>query len=498
MWLRIVTGEDAGQEVVLGSEPLVLGRQAGCDVVIRDPHASRRHAELRLLAGGQVLLRDLDSANGTRVDGEPVAEAVLSGGEELALAGVRIAVFAEPVLDPGREPAAATALAVSATAAATAVAVLPEAPPLRVPPPPPAPPTPSSVRRLVDRHVTRVLRATGGVALLAGVVAAVALLLVLGDDDGVTASAASAERIPGVIARVTPSTVLVESLRGGRRTGTGSGWVLDAAAGLVVTNVHVLNQGDTVEVAAGGRRRSAQVVAAAQCEDVALLRVADRAGLRSARLATAGTVRQGEWVVALGFGGDAAPGDEPTATSGVVSSTQTDLRDGGPDVPDLLGALRTDTALNPGNSGGPLVDLDGAVVGMNAAVVSTGADGRPRQNENYAIAADRLRTVLAGLRGGRSTGWTGLTYAYPTPSQLAARRLPDGLLVTGAHPGSPGERAGLARASGVLVEVDGRPVGSTLRSYCAAAGDGAPASLTFARAGSGRLSRVALPARRAG
>jgi S1-C subfamily serine protease len=182
----------------------------------------------------------------------------------------------------------------------------------------------------------------------------------------------------------------------------------------------------------------------------------------------------------------------------VVSSTQTDLRDGGPDVPDLLGALRTDTALNPGNSGGPLVDLDGAVVGMNAAVVSTGADGRPRQNENYAIAADRLRTVLAGLRGGRSTGWTGLTYAYPTPSQLAARRLPDGLLVTGGHPGSPGERAGLARASGVLVEVDGRPVGSTLRSYCAAAGDGAPASLTFARAGSGRLSRVALPARRAG
>src|SRR4051812_37618157 len=127
MWMRIVSGEDAGREVVLGSEPLVLGRQAGCDVVLRDPHASRRHAELRLLADGQVLLRDLHSANGTRVDGEAGAEAVLSGGEELELAGVRIAIFAEPALAAQRVPALA-----AAPPPGPAAPALPEAPAFRL------------------------------------------------------------------------------------------------------------------------------------------------------------------------------------------------------------------------------------------------------------------------------------------------------------------------------------------------------------------------------
>lgn len=461
MWIRVVTGEDAGREVLLGSEPLVLGRQVGCDLIVRDPAASRRHAELRLLAGRRVLVRDLDSANGTWVGGERVAEAVLARGEELGVANVRIGLFAAPL-----RPAPAPALAEPAV---------------------PAGPTHSMVARIVGAQARRTRRVAVAAAGLAAIAAACVALL---PADG--SGTAPSDRVSRVIAELSPSTVLVESLRAGQRTGTGSGWVLDAAGGLVVTSVHVLNQGDDVRLAAGGRRRHARVLAADQCEDVAILRVADRGGLRSARLAGPGSVRQGETVVALGHDTDAGPGDEPTSTTGVVSDARADYLAGAADVPAYRDALKTDTALNPGSSGGPLVDLDGSVTGMNAAARTTGADGRVRQNEGYAISADRLRTVLAELRAGRSTAWSGLTFAYPTAGQLAAGRLADGLLVTGAFPGSPGARAGLGRATGTLVGVDDRPVGRTLGSYCDAAAGRAPVSLSFAEAGTGKVSRVAL------
>jgi serine protease DegQ len=296
------------------------------------------------------------------------------------------------------------------------------------------------------------------------------------------------------VERTAPATVLVEAMRGGARSGTGSGWVLDAAQGLVVTNAHVLNQGDAARIAAGGRRRDARVLGASPCEDVALLQVADTAGLRSAPLRD-GAVRQGETVVALGYPRGADPRDALTSTTGVVSVAHTAYRDGAPDVPALTDALQTDTALNPGNSGGPLVDLDGRLVGMNAAVRSAGDDGRALQNQNYAISAARVRAVVSSLRAREAVpGWTGLTFAYPTAAQLAERRLPPGLLVTGAVAGSPADRAGLGATSEVLAGLDGRPVGTTLRAFCAAAamGDAAPRRLAFGQAGSARLREVAL------
>jgi hypothetical protein len=131
---------------------------------------------------------------------------------------------------------------------------------------------------------------------------------------------------------------------------------------------------------------------------------------------------------------------------------------------------------------------------MSAAVRTTDGDGRVVQNQGYAIAADRLRTVLSGLRDGRSPAWTGLTLSYPTPQQLAARRLPTGLVATGAVAGSPAARSGLGTGAPdeALVAVDDRPVGSTLTAYCAsvtrAGGPAAPQSVTFAR---GRLGPLA-------
>lgn len=459
MRVRVRTGKDAGREVTLeDGRTLVLGRERGCDLIVRDARASRRHAEMSTRDGAQLRLRDLDSANGTWIGGERVQEALLTGGEEFRIGGVRLTVLAGAAPDVATSPVPGIA---------------------------PAGPTYSAVGRLLDARARRSNRgvvAVGLVAITAVGVAALAL------------SGGSSDPVPGVVSRLTPSTVLVESVRGGGRTGTGSGWVLDAAAGLVVTNAHVLNQGDGVRVASAGRRRSARVVATAPCEDVALLHVAGSAGLRRASLAPEGTARPGETVVALGYPAGAQPGDAPTATTGVVSGSRAAYRDAAPDVPGYTEALQTDTALNPGNSGGPLVDLDGRIVGMNSAVRSKGADGRALQNVNYAIGAGRLRTTLAGLRAGRSASWTGLTFAYPTAEQLEQRRLPVGLLVTGATRGTPASRAGLGRTSDALVSVNGRPVGTTLTSYCAALANATPSTLSFARAGSGRIHRVRIAA----
>ena len=93
MWLEVLTGEDAGR-VVEVDRTLVLGRVTGVDLVIRDARASRRHVELTPENGG-LRLRDLGSANGTLVDGQPAREAALRGGEEIRIGGVRIAVLAE-------------------------------------------------------------------------------------------------------------------------------------------------------------------------------------------------------------------------------------------------------------------------------------------------------------------------------------------------------------------------------------------------------------------
>ena len=161
-------------------------------------------------------------------------------------------------------------------------------------------------------------------------------------------------------------------------------------------------------------------------------------------------------MVALGFAAGAAADDEVTSTRGVVSSASTTFRDPSPDVPGYREAVQTDTALNPGYSGGPLVDLEGRLVGVNAAARTTGSDGRPLEGQNYAIGIERARRVLAELRKGRSISWIGATFGYPTTEELLDRKLPPGLYLTGAVPGTPAARAGLGGRGELLAGVEGR------------------------------------------
>jgi putative serine protease PepD len=268
------------------------------------------------------------------------------------------------------------------------------------------------------------------------------------------------ERTADTVAAIAPSAVRIEASGGGAGGGAGTGWAL--GDGLVVTAAHVVNLG--TEIAVDGQ--PAEIAGVAPCEDLALLRT--RSNAAPLELAKAGGWEQGETVLALGYPEAAVEGEPPSSTRGVVSAARTQFRDPAPDVPRYPAAIRTDTALDPGFSGGPLVDLDGTVIGVNAAARSTGADGRPLQGANFAIPADRAAAVLERLRRGRSLGWIGAGFGYPTVEELAERNLPPGLFVLGAAPGSGAAEAGLGDGGDLIASVNGIPLGTTLTSWCSA------------------------------
>ena len=127
------------------------------------------------------------------------------------------------------------------------------------------------------------------------------------------------------------------------------------------------------------------------------------------------------------------------------------------------------------------------MAGVNVAARRVGADGRSLEGANYAVAAARARTVLDGLRDGRSRGWIGAMFGYPTTADLATRGLPPGLWIQGVIPGSGAARARLG--NDYLVAVDGRPMDGTLAGWCDATRDiasGGTAELTLAGPGKPR------------
>ena len=438
MWLEVLSGEDAGR-VVEVDRPLVLGRVQGADLVIRDARASRRHAEL-VPADGGLRLRDLGSANGTLVDGEMARDVLLRGGEEIRIGGVRIAVLAAepavtgaPIAEPVRQR---TELKTEG-------------------------PSWSMIGRLVDARTRRGRRLTyAALAVAAAAVVVVALVEVGGRSDE--------EKVADVVRAVAPATLWVDTRRAGAASGTGTGWVLDANEGLVVTAAHVVNTGDRFVVHAGEKQADARLVAEAPCEDLAVLR-APRGVTRAQGLELGGgaDADQGETVLAFGFPLGTVPGDAPVSTRGVVSSARTRYRDPAPDVPAYEDAIRTDTALDPGFSGGPLVDLDGHVVGVNAATRAGDTSAQSPQAANYAIGAGRARAVLETLRSGRSIGSIGAGFGYPSRRDLVRAGTPPGLWIQGVIPGSGADRAGL-REGMYVVAIDRRPLDGTLSGWCRA------------------------------
>jgi S1-C subfamily serine protease len=289
-------------------------------------------------------------------------------------------------------------------------------------------------------------------------VAAIAGFLLFGGSNGVEDAVAKVER----------STVLVVPERDGQPNGNGSGWVYDAGRGLIVTNAHVVGDGETFKVGVGSTLVPARVVGVAPCDDLAVLKVATSAGLESMKLGSQAALKLGDTVVAVGFPQSASASADLTSTAGVVSVVKTTYSEEALDIPAYRNVVQTDAAINPGNSGGPLVDLHGRLVGVNSAGRTVNQNGRTIQGQAYAIGVDRVKQVVPQLAAGRSSAWIGANFRYEPENKLTAKGLPAGIWIDSAVAGSPAERAGLGAEAALLTAVNGRPTANTLAGWCAA------------------------------
>ena len=230
--------------------------------------------------------------------------------------------------------------------------------------------------------------------------------------------------------------------------GQGSGFIV-SADGLILTNAHVVRDARQVTVRLSDRREyPAKVLGSDPATDIAVLKV-DARGLPTVSLGDPKALQVGDWVLAIG----APYGFEQTATQGIVSAKGRSLPGDG-----YVPFIQTDAAVNPGNSGGPLFDAAGRVVGINAQIYSQSGGF---QGLAFAIPVDvALRVKDQVVAHGRVVharlGVTMQDLSAPLAGSFGLKS-PDGALVSGVVPGSAAEKAGL-RAGDVITAVDGEPV----------------------------------------
>ena len=257
------------------------------------------------------------------------------------------------------------------------------------------------------------------------------------------------------------------------RRGAGSGFIIDAD-GSILTNHHVVDRAERITVKlSDGRTLRARVIGADPDTDIALIKVDGQTGLPVAPLGDSSTLRMGEWVCAIGN----PLGYEHSVTVGVVSFLGRKLFD-----MSLDNYIQTDAAINFGNSGGPLINSRGEVIGINAAISSRAS------NIGFAVPISGASAVLPQLRarGRVSRGYMGVGVRDVDQDLERSLQLPvdHGAVVQDITRGSPADRAGL-RPYDVIVSLDDRPIANDdqLIREIAGRSPGSPARLQLVRDG---------------
>ena len=235
-----------------------------------------------------------------------------------------------------------------------------------------------------------------------------------------------------------------------REQSTGSGVIVDAENGYIVTNHHVVDRADEVVVGlADGRRLPAEIIGTDPQVDLAVLQV-EGEELAALEFANSSAVRVGDFVVAIGN----PFGLESTVTSGIVSA----LGRTGLGIEGFEAFIQTDASINLGNSGGALVDLTGKLVGINTAIVSP---GRGSVGIGFAIPSDLVKAIMMQLveHGEVRRARMGLTVTELNPEEAAVFEVEagKGVLVRQVEPGSIADVAGI-EAGDVLIRIDNRDI----------------------------------------
>jgi S1-C subfamily serine protease/pSer/pThr/pTyr-binding forkhead associated (FHA) protein len=276
------------------------------------------------------------------------------------------------------------------------------------------------------RGYTTLLRRQDQKLRIVTIIAGVAVVIALGVGAAAIAGVfnGSSDKgldVPALVRSVQPSVVIVNSHvtpavgkviqyegRDETRSSHGSGFVLNAATGEIITNGHVTDGGQIVRVALSkGKERDAKVVGENFCQDVALVRTSDTSGLKTLPTVSQSQLSEGDPVVAVGFPGTGSQDDNLVTTTGVISVVKNRQDAVYPDT------VQTDAAINGGNSGGPLLNADGKVVGINTFSNVGG------ENQNFAISANHIAALLPELRRGISTGYTGWDFDWAEDEETA-------------------------------------------------------------------------------
>jgi serine protease Do len=238
--------------------------------------------------------------------------------------------------------------------------------------------------------------------------------------------------------------------RGPRRVNSlGSGFIIDAS-GVVVTNNHVISDADEISVVLNdGTSLRAEIVGRDQKTDLAVLRVKPTKPLKAVKFGDSDKLRLGEWVIAIGnpfsLGG--------TVTAGIVSARNRDIQSGPYD-----NYIQTDAAINRGNSGGPLFNLKGEVIGVNTAIISPSGGSI---GIGFAVPSKTVVGVIDQLRefGETRRGWLGVRI-QPVTNEIAESlnvTPPRGALIAGLDDKGPAKPAGIEPGD-VIVKFDGREI----------------------------------------